>query len=348
MDSQADGMVIEETRAGGITRYALGKVRAFKIPVQSFPGHFTNVYLILDGDHATLIDVGFNSDQARDDLLRGFDTVRSAFGEDVRLADVRSIVITHGHGDHFAMLGYQDLKGKTVYMSPVDSPIIIDYHGEYCRWRDYLQELVDEAGCSPDFGGLADYDDVPIRTGDYEVVPVLDGQQLVNGYHVVGTPGHSPGHICLAIDRALFLGDHMLSVTTPHQVPRTGWGGAGLEVYLHSLEKVSGLGLELGLPAHEDTIYSIKGRAREIGQFHHRRLDEVVELCSREKSLYEVTDDYYRRHTELIQAASVNDVGVQELILALEEIKAHLEYLVDEGRMAGRTAAGGVVRYRAT
>jgi glyoxylase-like metal-dependent hydrolase (beta-lactamase superfamily II) len=346
MDSRAGGSGIVETEAGGVTRYLLGKVRAYRIPVRSFPGHVTNVYLILDGDHATLIDVGFNSDQALSDLLRGFRTVGEAFGEDVRPADVQSIVITHGHGDHFAMLGCEQLKGKTVYMSAVDSPVVSDYHGEYCRWRDYLQVLVDEAGCSPDFGGLYDYDDVPIRTGDYEIVPVSDGEPLVNGYRVVGTPGHSPGHICVAVDRALFLGDHMLSVTTPHQVPRASWGGAGLEVYLRSLEKVSNMGMDLGLPGHEDTIYSIKGRAEEIGRFHYRRLDEVVGLCGRERSLYEVTDEYYRRHPELIQSSSVNDLGVEDFILALEEIKAHLEYLVDEGRLSGSAGAGGVVRYR--
>lgn len=348
LDASAGAPGIAESRAGGVTRYSLGAVRAYRVPVECFPGHITNVYLILDGDHATLVDVGFNSDQAREDLLRGFDTVADAFGERVGLADVRDIVITHGHGDHFAMLGYDDLKGRTVYMDPVDSPIVRDYYGQYCRWRDYLQVLVDEAGCLADLGYVEDYQDICIRPGDYDLVPVRDGQQLVNGYRVVSTPGHSPGHICLAVGPALFLGDHMLSMTTPHQTPRASWGGAGLEAYLRSLEKVAGLGLHIGLPAHEETIYSIEGRAGEIARFHSRRLDEVVALCASEKSLYQVTDEYYRRHPEFIQVSCVDDLGVEEMVLALEEIKAHLECLVDEGRMTGRTDAGGVVMYRAT
>lgn len=347
VNSQNESPGIVETRAGDVTRYVLGEARAYRIPVQCFPGHFTNVYLVVDGDHATLIDVGYNCDQARRDLLQGFETVRAAFGEDVTLADVRSIVISHGHGDHFALLGCEELKGRTVYMSPVDSPMVSDYYGQYCRWRDYLQMLVDEAGCSADFSYVEDYSDVGIRPGDYDMVPVSDGQQVVNGYRVVSTPGHSAGHICVAIGRALFLGDHMLSMTTPHQAPRTSWGGAGLEAYLRSLEKVSALGLELGLPAHENTIYSIGGRAGEIGRFHQRRLDEVAGLCASQKNLYEITDEYYRRHPELIQAAGVDDLGVEEFILALEEIKAHVEYLLDEGRLGSAAAAGGVVRYRA-
>ncbi len=42
----------------------------------------------------------------------------------------------------------------------------------------------------------------------------------------------------------------------------------------------------------------------------------------------------------------LNDLGVEEFILALEEIKAHLEYLLDEGRLVS-AATGSVVRYRA-
>ena len=335
-----------ETKADGVTRYDLDGARVYRIAVESFPKHFTNVYLVLDGREATLIDVGFNSEKAKTDLLNGFTTIRKAFNEDVGLSDVSSIVITHGHGDHFAMLGYEELKGRTVYMSPLDSAVVTDYKREYFRWRDYLQVLVDEAGCSVDFGGLYAYDELPMRAGDYDLVAVSDGQRVVNGYQVVGTPGHSPGHICIGVDSALFLGDHMLSVTTPHQVPRTGWGGVGLEVYLLSLAKVANMGMELGLPGHEDTIYSIGERAEEIERFHYRRLDELVGLCTGEKSLYELTDQYYRRHPELIQASSVDELVTEDFILALEEIKAHLEFLVDRGRLVNGAATNGVVRYR--
>ena len=139
----------------------------------------------------------------------------------------------------------------------------------------------------------------------------------------------------------------MLSVTTPHQVPRGSWGGVGLEVYLLSLEKVSDLHMELGLPAHEDTIYSIGGRAEEIARFHRRRLDELIGLCGGQKSLFELTDEYYLRHPELIQASSVNQLAAEDFILALEEVKAHLEYLVDHGRLVSHAGNNGVVRYGA-
>jgi hypothetical protein len=106
--------------------------------------------------------------------------------------------------------------------------------------------------------------------------------------------------------------------------------------------------MDLGLPSHEDTIYSIKDRAEEIERFHHERLDELVDLCGQEKSLYQLTDDYYRQHSKLIHASSIDGLGAQEFILALEEIKAHVEFLVDKGRLMSNGDTNGVVRYKSS
>jgi glyoxylase-like metal-dependent hydrolase (beta-lactamase superfamily II) len=143
----------------------------------------------------------------------------------------------------------------------------------------------------------------------------------------------------------LFLGDHLLSVTTPHQVPKSGWSGVGLEIYLQSLTKVANLDFKLGLPAHEEVIHSIKERAEEIRVFHHRRLDELCGLCSEAKSLYELTKEYYLRHPEFIQASSIDELGTEDFILALEEIKAHVEHLVENLRMTVGAADSDIPRY---
>ncbi len=337
---------VQEAQIDGIIRYAWGGVRAYRIPVESFPDHVTNVYLVIDTE-ATLIDVGFNSDTGRSDLEKGFAVVASDFGESVSLADVGSIIVTHGHGDHFGMLEYAKLKGKRLYMGPPDTNIIRDYHGEYLAWKRHIRSLSEEAGCDLDFNDMYDYDHLSFREEDYHLTEVHDLEQIIGGYTVHHTPGHTPGHICIGRGPFLFLGDHLLSITTPHQVPKSGWSGVGLEVYLQSLAKVSDLGFELGLPAHEEAICSIRERSEEIRVFHQRRLEELCQVCGGEKNLYQLTKEYYLRHPELIQASSIDDLGTEDFILALEEIKAHVEHLVESGRMAVSAADSGVPKYRA-
>jgi len=334
-----------ETRIGAVTRFECAGVRIYQIPVQSFVHHFTNTYLILDGGAASLIDVGFHGEKAMADFMSGLASVRRDFEEDVGISDVANIIVTHGHDDHFGMLSFDRLKGRRLYMNGLDSQVLTDYRGEDLKWRDACRRLVCEAGCSVDMAGLWPFEDLAVQPGDYRLTLVSDGEQIINGYSVLGTPGHTPGHICIGIGTVLFLGDHMLSVTTPHQVPRTGWCGCGLAVYLESLRSVAGLGMALGLPAHEDTIYSIRDRAEEIERFHYRRLEELTELCASEKTLHSITDDYYRRHPELIQASGIDALDTNEFILALEEVKAHLEYLVDNGQLLSKAGEDGVVRY---
>jgi glyoxylase-like metal-dependent hydrolase (beta-lactamase superfamily II) len=150
----------------------------------------------------------------------------------------------------------------------------------------------------------------------------------------------------LEVGDFLFLGDHILSATTPHQSPKSD-GGAGLQIYLDSLGKVSQLPAKLGLPGHEDTIYSVKARAEEIERFHYQRLEEVVELCQREKNLAQLTREYYEKHPESIENTYAEAVNEDyNRALALEEIKAHVEYLLENNRMIITGIKDGVVRYQ--
>ncbi|MBL7120248.1 MAG: hypothetical protein ISS53_06150 [Dehalococcoidia bacterium] len=65
-----------------------------------------------------------------------------------------------------------------------------------------------------------------------------------------------------------------------------------------------------------------------------------------EKNLYQLTSEYYRRHPEFIQAKCIEDLVVGDKTLALEEIKAHVEYLLEHDRMIVTGIDSGVVRYR--
>jgi len=338
---------VVETEIKGVTRYAFDDVRIYRIRVESLPGHRTNIYLILDGDEATLVDVGFNAEKALDDMEKGFDIICNDFKEDVNIADITNIFITHGHGDHFGMLANNRLIGKKVYIHPLDSNNIKDYPTEFYKWKHLSATIARESGCyiNPNVGDIWTPDKFPIYASNYDLIEVDEGQEIINGYKVYHTPGHSPGHICLKVGPVLFLGDHILSFTTPHQSPKTSYEGGGLENYLASLKKVSEFEVELGLPGHENSIFAVKDRAQEIDTFHHQRLKELLGLCEDEKSLYQLTKEYYLLHPEFIQALSIDDLVDEEKVTAFQEIKAHVEYLIEHDTMTVSNIDNGVIKY---
>jgi len=338
---------ITETQRGGVTRYALDHIRIYRIRVESMPGFFANMYLLLDGE-ASLIDVGSHSPEARADLKKGMEVINRDFHEDIGLGDVANLIITHRHGDHFMGLACEEMHGKKVYMHPYDIGFMTEYAALHDEWMQASMKLAKEAGdCFVrNEETLFTPENCPIRLADYEVVEVEGEQEIINGYRVYHTPGHSSGHICLKVGPVLFLGDHILSSTTPHQTPRSRGQGLGLEAYLASLRKIAAIEESLGLAGHEDTIYNMKDRALEIEAFHHQRLRELVDLCRGEKNLYQLTDEYYKCHPEFIGVSSIAELIDWHRFSAIEEIMAHVEYLLDHNRVIVSGNDKGVVKYR--
>jgi glyoxylase-like metal-dependent hydrolase (beta-lactamase superfamily II) len=345
MERPQDFLEIAETESNGVVRYSYSTVRIYKITVENWPCHFTNAYLILDGA-VTLVDVGYNGMNSYTFLERGFNAVAAEFGEGVKLSDIENIVITHGHGDHYGLLSYEKLKGKRVYIHPLDSDVLTNHHKLLTAWEEYQLKLVREAGSDATLDEPFGNPDWCIHPGEYEIVTVTDGQPIINGYKVHHLPGHSLGHICIGVGPFLLLGDHILSSTTPHQIPKSGWRGAGLEVYLDSLQRASSMGYKLGLPAHEEVIHSVAGRAQDIEAFHHERLREITEICAEEKNLEEITSTYYTRHPEFIEGEFGETFTGSNKIMALEEIKAHLEYLLERDVVEAMAVESGVPRYK--
>ena len=303
-----------------------GGIRAYAMPVETFPGHVNNIYLIVDGDTLTLIDVGSGTDESIRGLYRRFEELRTRFGERVSLEDVRHVVITHAHIDHFGWVGH--FTGETrarVWVHELDARVLSRFEERMVLASKDMGVFLERAGVAPDL--KAELEAMYRFSKSFFKSVAIDGvvkddQRIINGYLVHHTPGHCPGQICLEVDDLLFTADHVLSRITPHQSPASITPFCGLELYLQSLDKVRRLGgVRLALPGHEAPIPDMAARIGVIAAHHERRLGQVLDICHQPMTLVEVSERLF---------------GAREgytRLLALEEAGAHVEYLFQRGEL---------------
>ncbi len=73
---------------------------------------------------------------------------------------------------------------------------------------------------------------------------------------------------------------------------------------------------------------------------------DILELCPTEKNLFKITDEYYRLRVGYINGKTVAQLTRDDQILALEEIRTHLDYLIEEGKVIMTETDNGVLKYR--
>lgn len=155
--------------------------------------HFFNLSLILDATHGpTLVDTG---------LPGQTDAIAAALSEAaIQIADLRRIILTHQDIDHVGTL--HDLvqaSGARVLAHEVEIPTI--------------DGTVPPRFARPEL--LADHPELRAVAERFQPTPVdeplQDGTRLdlAGGVRAVFTPGHTPGHMCLYLERGktLIAGD---------------------------------------------------------------------------------------------------------------------------------------------
>lgn len=321
---------IERYGCAGVRRFAIeGGARIYLLPVETFPRHMNNVYLIMDPGRSTLFDVGSGFDSSRRDLALGFAVVRDIYQEDAHFETVSEAVISHAHIDHFGGVGDLRASSKAILsIHELDYRVIACFEERVVIALKDIEVFLCRAGVPPEERErlLALYLSSRDSFKSVQVDRSLrDGDRVGGGAHghrVIHTPGHCPGQICLSAGGVLLTSDHVLSRITPHQFPQAITPYVGLENYFHSLAKVRDMeGVRLALGGHEDPIPDLPRRVDEILAFHRGRLDAVKALCAEPTTVAEVARALF---------------GAQEgygVILAIEEAGAHIEYLHERGQL---------------
>jgi glyoxylase-like metal-dependent hydrolase (beta-lactamase superfamily II) len=127
----------------------------------------------------------------------------------VREHDVKSIALTHAHGDHVGSAKkLRDEFGLPVWVGAADKEATE-------QGKAVKKDPFNTRGLSTIAGLLGDFAPVPVEK------TLSEGDELGAGFVVLDTPGHSPGHVSFwrAEDKVLICGDvffNMNVVTTAY------------------------------------------------------------------------------------------------------------------------------------
>jgi glyoxylase-like metal-dependent hydrolase (beta-lactamase superfamily II) len=322
-----------------------GGARVFQLPLQlfpgwgGFPGMDGYVYLALaDGDggpYRVLIDAGSGLGDSNPCLEAGLQAVSQRLGRTIGLADLTHVLITHAHIDHFGGLTYVRPRTQAqIGVHELDLRVLTNYEERLTVVGRRLEEFLIEAGVSADqrehLIGMYKLSKSVYRSVQVDFTYEAAGMRL-GPFEMLHTPGHCAGHVVIRLHDILFSGDHVLEDTSPHQSPEHLTLSTGLDHYLRSLDELeqwisrpaagasAEKGIRVALGGHKQPITDLPGRIAAIRKLHTERLEKTLHLMEEAHTIREVSQ------------ALFGELHGYNVLLALEEAGAHVEYLYQRG-----------------
>jgi glyoxylase-like metal-dependent hydrolase (beta-lactamase superfamily II) len=314
------------------------------LPLADSPLGHVNTYLLRADNGYLLVDCGWDT----------ADTLETLQGHlralDIPLQDVRNLVITHIHPDHYGLAGrVRELASAQLSFHRLERLYIESRYVNATELMSEMREWLHLNG-TPDAeldrlyrGSMGMIARVQIAFPDH----MLEGGEEIQcgrfGFRVIWTPGHSAGHICLydARHKILLSGDHVLPHITPSVGMHVQTTSNPLADYLDSLRLIGKLEAELVMPGHGEPFAGLPERTGELLAHHQRRLDEVLGLLAQRSdqavSGYDLASrmGWSRRRTW-------DDLSGFERRMAVTEALAHIELLHARGLIAKRYENGQV------
>lgn len=302
--------------------------KIYRLPVEAFPGFIAYAYVVFDVGPTTIIDTGSGYGNSNDHLLQGLEAIRTQFGEPFHVSDIRRIILTHGHIDHFGGLPMlMEHTDAEIGIHVLDRRVLAAYEERVTVATKALRVYLERAGVDADFQlKLMEYygfskKHVKSLRVDFTIA---DGQ-TIDGMRFIHTPGHCPGQVCVVMGDVLISADHILEKTTPHQSPESITNYNGLGHYLEALDRVAeSPGFDVALGGHEGPIRDVYKRIGQIRDSHDRKLDRVLDVIRASSdpiTISQISKEMYPR------------VKGFNILLALEEVGAHVEYLDQHGQL---------------
>jgi len=313
----------------------LNGVHQIKIPAPESASWYTNVYVIEGSDGHILVDSGWDSQESLWALQEGIK------GANLKLRDIKKVVITHIHPDHYGLsTKIKQICGAQVAIHRIDAGFIFPRYKDFDDLIKKTEELLRQNGAPED--ELLQLKEASLWmnkyvTPDLPEVKLEDGDTISNDsfeFEVLWTPGHSPGHVCLYERERKFIltGDHVLYDTVPHIGFNPQSGDNPLGDYISSLKKLERLKVNFILPGHGPVFNALGLRIENILQHHEERKRAIMRsLHDGLKTAYEIAQQIPWMVNE--GGTAFQDLAVWDRRMAVHETIAHLKLLMEEDRV---------------
>jgi glyoxylase-like metal-dependent hydrolase (beta-lactamase superfamily II) len=304
-------------------------ITQLRLPLTGSALSHVNSYLLRGDDGYILVDCGWDMPDVLEALQAGLDEAG------VALDDIRSLVITHMHPDHYGMAGTLKRLGRMrLLMHRLDWLYLKTQRQDLEGRRIASEAWLNRNGFHPSTGNEAAFQAFQFLTLVAPDQQLEDADRIrlaESDMQVVWTPGHTPGHVCLFDAQRHFLitGAHVLEPITPNVSLWHDGMGNPLGAFLDSLRKVAALDADLVLPAHGEPFVGLQRRVNEL-LAHHDEREAAVEaaLDGHQPTAADVAAalPWTRRKR------SLSELPVLQQRMAITETLSHLEHLRAMGR----------------
>jgi glyoxylase-like metal-dependent hydrolase (beta-lactamase superfamily II) len=314
-----------------------------KLPFQL---NHVNIYLLADGDGWAMIDSGFGNEET-------IAAWTALFEGPLKNFKITRLIVTHSHPDHVGLAGWiVERFDCPLVMSQVEYLQSVYHQNRGTEERKQAQRLffrrhgMDESLTDKLLGRGQDYlKRVSTLPASYR--RIAHGDEISIGtrrFKVITGGGHALDQVMLycAADKLFLSADQVLSKISPNvSVWAVEPDQNSLGEYLASLASLTTtLPYDaLVLPGHGVPFFGLKTRIKQLADHHEERCGMIAAACreSPKTSAELVPVVFYKYPLDAHQTG-----------FAAGELIAHVNYMLNEGRLTVEPHTDGILRFRST